>query len=127
MATKTAEGFVPTIKDAKEMPRPRRGRKGMDLTPFIEKLSDNSPHTMDLPDLGDDDENKKERDKWARRLRAAGERAGVEVETAFIPEENALYFRGWEHGNAPARGRRSSTTRKETKTSTKSTAKASAA
>jgi hypothetical protein len=114
-ATATAAEQFPDIKDVAEMPRPRRGRKGMDLEVFIDKLNDFKPHTIQLPELNDEKANKKSRERWARRLRAAGKQSGVEVETTFIPEENSLYFRGWKEGKAPARGRRSIETREAAK------------
>jgi hypothetical protein len=97
---------MPKIVDVKEMPRPRRGRRGIDLSALEELLQDKNPHSFE----GITDRN--EREKWARRVREAAAHIGLEASTTYVEDEGRLYFQGYDLGTAPARGRRSASTRK---------------
>lgn len=105
------DDFKPTFGKAKEMPKPRRGRRSLDYSAFTTKLQDGETHWIELPEITDEDEAKKSREKWARRIREAANQVDMEAETTHAPEENKLYFKGWKKGEAPARGRRSNDSR----------------
>jgi len=124
-ATATAEKETPQIEDVQEMPKVRRGRSSMDLTIFEQYLKDQQPHAIKGVESATD------RSKWGARLRKVASDLGIEVETTWSKTDEALYFRGWPEGEAPARGRRSKDTRKATETTpakaaTKKTSKTAA-
>lgn len=99
-AVKESQDTLPEVDDLEEMPRPKRGRQGIDTTPFEKLIGDFKPHAL----KNIKDKNSKER--WARKLRLAADRMGLEVETTYVPTENTLAFKGYPIGEAPARGRR---------------------
>lgn len=100
MATTTQE--LPKIGDAAEMPKSRRGRPAMDLSPIIEKLEDFKTHYFE----GMDSE---EKDKWARKVREAAAEANLSVRTTYSPEESRLYFAGQPfQEKAPRKSRKTS-------------------
>lgn len=106
--TKTTKPDMPKVVDVEEMPKPKRGRQStIDLSPFVDLISDFDKHAIE------DVDDKKKREKFSRYLRAAAKQAGLEVETTYQESESRLYFRGWPQGEAPARGRRSKSTRNE--------------
>lgn len=101
---KTAEVVVgdsiPQITDLQEMPKARRGRKGMDLTPIVDRLRDLKEHALE--GIADD----KAKEKWARKIREAAVKADLEVRTVYDPSNKRLAFQGYEKGTAPAAGRK---------------------
>jgi len=83
-----------------EMPKPRRGRKSIDLTPLTEKIADLQLHFVE--DITD----KAEKDKWSRLLRSAADRGNLSISVIDDRENNRVWFQGYPKGQAPARGRR---------------------
>jgi hypothetical protein len=99
MKQETAEKF-PQIIELSEMPKAHRGRQGMDLTPIIEKLKDLKEHAF----TGISDGKSKER--WARKVREAANKAGLDVRTVYDAKNGRLAFQGYSVGDAPAQGRK---------------------
>lgn len=106
MATSETTVQLPKIEDGDAMPKARRGRVGMDLTPIVEKLKDLKPHAF--AGIGD----AKAKEKWARKAREAAEKAGLDVRTTYDPSSQKLWFQGFPRGEAPAQGRKKGSTRK---------------
>lgn len=100
-----AIGAMPKISSVKEMPTPKRGRRGIDLSALEDLLKDKKPHAFEK--IAD----RNERERWARRVRDAAKNVGMEASTTYDEGEQRLYFQGFDEGKAPARGRRSSATR----------------
>jgi hypothetical protein len=96
----------PQIATVKEMPRPRRGRRGIDTSYLEELLQEGKPHAFENV------EDRNQRERYARQVRAAAKKIGLEASTTYVEEEQRLYFQGFANGEAPARGRRSAATRK---------------
>lgn len=104
---------APKFASADSMPPPRRGRRATDTTEFEELIGDLKPHAL----LNVEDKNTKER--WSRTLRNAAKKIDMEVETAYEPDEQRLYFRGYPIGKAPARGRRTQSNSSSKKSTSK--------
>src|SRR4051812_45298889 len=68
---------MPKIVSVKEMPVPKRGRRGIDLTPLEDLLKDKKPHAFQ------NIATRNEREKWARRVRDAAANLGMEASTTY--------------------------------------------
>jgi hypothetical protein len=102
---------TPVIADVEAMPERRHGRAAVELEPLIAALQDRQPHALE--DIRTDLEKR----RWRRKLRRAGDRAGVRVQTRYVESESRLYFQGREitaggtNGRASRDGRHRSRTR----------------
>lgn len=97
---------LPKIVELDEMPRSRRGRSSADLTELENLVKDLKPHAiLDI-------DSRETSEKWARKIRAAAKNVDLEVSTSFQEAKQQLAFQGFPEGEAPARGRRSAATRK---------------
>lgn len=105
-----AKDFAELDSSVGEMPK-IRGNYGVSkpVRQLMDAISDTEVHR--IVNVGDS----KSRARWGRKLRYAATKVGKEVSIVYAPEGNldekpaGLYFKGYDVGEAPTRGRRTQT------------------